>query len=376
MNGRILIRGGLALISVLTCALEGVPLNKPDEPTSAMEILRRVSETYRNLKSYELYGTVSAQVEGVPYTYFSTVVVSRATSSANSQKGQVPIHGPLVSSRSGAWLNRSGGEVKGPGMMQAMLPLNFEQIDAHVRTAKLLPGETILVGGEDVACDVIEIEYQPGLSSRDVLPEPQQVWIDKTRNVVVRYRLSAASYLLEKDKRKLVPSRYTVSFNTLRLDEPPSASPVGSPRSQLRERAALRSGEAPDFTLMDLNQQRVHLAELRGRIVVLYFWDLEYDPCKEAQPILEKLRAKYEKKRVEFWGIADAPPMDVLARFQAGGCALPTLVDLNHEVTRKYQIQMTPTVIIVDRRGRIAGYTQGIQSLGEINEELQGMEAR
>lgn len=375
MDGRILIRGGLALMSVLICAIEGFPLNAADEPPTAIEILRRVSETYRNLKSYELYGTVSAQVEGVPYTYFSTVVVSRATSSANSPKGQVPIHGPLVSSRSGAWLNRSGEEVKGPGMMQAMLPLDFERIDAHVRTAKFLPGETILVGGEDVACDVIEIEYEPGFPPR-ILPEPQQVWIDRTRNVVVRYRLSAESTLLEKDKRKPAPSRYTVSFNTLRLDEPPSAGPVGSPRSQLRERAELRGWEAPDFTLLDLTQQRVRLSKLKGRIVVLYFWDLEYDPCKEAQPILEKLRAKHEKKGVEFWGIADAPPTDVQARFQAGGCALPTLVDLNHEVTRKYQIQMTPTVIIVDRQGRIASYTQGIQSLNEIHEELQRMEAR
>ena len=44
---------------------------------------------------------------------------------------------------------------------------------------------------------------------------------------------------------------------------------------------AQAASPAPDFTLRDLRGQTWHLADLKGYVVVLSFWNNSCAPCKE-----------------------------------------------------------------------------------------------
>lgn len=79
---------------------------------------------------------------------------------------------------------------------------------------------------------------------------------------------------------------------------PPAQGPAGNPD------AALVGKEAPAFVLTTLDGQRVDLAELRGRVVVIDFWATWCGPCIALMPALDE---------VTRWAATNQLPVTVLA---------------------------------------------------------------
>lgn len=50
---------------------------------------------------------------------------------------------------------------------------------------------------------------------------------------------------------------------------------------------------APNFTLEDLNGNKVTLSDFRGKIVLLNFWAIYCTPCRKEKPSMEKLYRKF-----------------------------------------------------------------------------------
>ncbi|MBZ5536478.1 MAG: hypothetical protein LAO31_11025 [Acidobacteriia bacterium] len=224
MKRKIFIQSSLLLVLLLAVVSEVLALDSPEEPQQAINILRRVSETYRNLKSYELYGVIRMQIEGIPDTYLRPIIVTRAGTTKKSTGGLTPAVQPTLRAGPGAWEDRSGNEVKGPPLSPFPgMDFSLERLSEHVRTAKLLPEETLMVGAQDVACYVIEIRFEPSSPPKDGKDEPQVVWIDKDRFLVVRFFQTGESALLKKGRPKPVRFQWTLTFNTIKLNEPPQA---------------------------------------------------------------------------------------------------------------------------------------------------------
>jgi cytochrome c biogenesis protein CcmG/thiol:disulfide interchange protein DsbE len=121
--------------------------------------------------------------------------------------------------------------------------------------------------------------------------------------------------------------------------------------------AAPRSGlAAPDFTLERLGGGEIHLAELRGHIVVINLWATWCPPCRAEMADLNQVYMAEKDKGVIVLGVnvTDQDSEPAAAAF-AGDNRLefPILLDRRGEISRLYLLQSLPSTFFVDRQGII-----------------------
>jgi len=128
-------------------------------------------------------------------------------------------------------------------------------------------------------------------------------------------------------------------------------------------------GPAPTFSLPRLvGHDRVSLASLRGKTVVLNFWASWCDPCKREAATLEQISRTYRSRGVVVLGVdtGDDVRSDAQRFVRAHGITYPVLWDANALVAgNRYGVANLPVTYVVDPRGRLVG----TRVLGPINEK-------
>ena len=118
-----------------------------------------------------------------------------------------------------------------------------------------------------------------------------------------------------------------------------------------------RGTGAPEFALRKLEGGTVRLSEHKGKVVVLDFWATWCSPCVEEMPHLVKVVKELEPD-VAFVAInQDDPGSDgVVEKFatQTTPGLKPYVAMADDDVVVSYGITQLPTMVIVDRDGKIA----------------------
>jgi thiol-disulfide isomerase/thioredoxin len=133
------------------------------------------------------------------------------------------------------------------------------------------------------------------------------------------------------------------------------------------------------------------LALLKGSPVLLFFWAHWCGDCKAEAPIITQLRAEFAAKGLTVLGptrlygytaqVENAAPADELAyidavrhRFYAGLLDMPVPISkYNFDV---YGASTTPTLVLLDRTGKVAMYHPGALPYGELKAEIEKVVAR
>jgi thiol-disulfide isomerase/thioredoxin len=121
---------------------------------------------------------------------------------------------------------------------------------------------------------------------------------------------------------------------------------------------------APDFTGTSLTGTPISLASYRGKVVVLNFWGSWCNPCRSEAPTLAVLDEQYGAKGVSFLGddVGDTTA-NALAFTRSVGITYPSINDASYSVVQKFgqvaPVNDTPTTVVIDRTGRIAGLVIG-----------------
>jgi peroxiredoxin len=118
---------------------------------------------------------------------------------------------------------------------------------------------------------------------------------------------------------------------------------------------------APLFSLTTPSGEKIHLADFRGKVIILDFWATWCPPCKEGIPHLNQLYREYRKDGLVVIGISldRGGPEEVRRFLDQKGVEYITVMG-NEEVFQAYsglpglgKIQGIPTAFIVDREGRV-----------------------
>ncbi|SRR5581483_33283 len=109
---------------------------------------------------------------------------------------------------------------------------------------------------------------------------------------------------------------------------------------------------APDFTVTNLDGQAIHLADLRGKRVILNFWATWCVPCQQELPNFIKLRAETSPTNLVILGFSTEDDATQKTFAQRNGINYP-LAQLKNVPSPYQDIQKIPVTMIIDRNGVI-----------------------
>jgi thiol-disulfide isomerase/thioredoxin len=138
-----------------------------------------------------------------------------------------------------------------------------------------------------------------------------------------------------------------------------------------RRRGALVGKPAPDFTLEIVNQapgDRLHLAELRGKPVLLDFWATWCGPCQAETPVLERLSQRVRARGITVIGINTSDEPGLAAAYaRKRHVTYPIVYDAGDRVASSYQVSGLPTLVVVDARGDVTAVRTGFEDEAELD---------
>ena len=131
-----------------------------------------------------------------------------------------------------------------------------------------------------------------------------------------------------------------------------------------------------DFTLKDMNGDDVHLASLKGKVILLNFWATWCGPCKIEIPGFVELQNKYGDQGFQVLGLSiDDTPEQIRPFAEQFEVNYPMLIGLDREDFQEAYgpIWGLPVSIWIDREGTLCKTHMGIASKEDFEDILKAM---
>jgi peroxiredoxin len=122
---------------------------------------------------------------------------------------------------------------------------------------------------------------------------------------------------------------------------------------------------APDFTVTTFGGRTVHMADLKGDVILLNFWATWCAPCRVELPMLEGAFQAYSKYGFQVLAVAteDSLPEKKL-RPLAAQLTIPLV---KHMKGPYHDLRAVPTSYIIDRSGKLVYAKAGALDLQTLN---------
>jgi len=115
-----------------------------------------------------------------------------------------------------------------------------------------------------------------------------------------------------------------------------------------------------DFRLATIDRRKVSLSDLKGKVVMLSFWATWCGPCAAESPVINNMYERYKQQGLEVLGISvdGKETQGQVGEFvKEHNINYPVLLD--DGVGTLYGVTVYPTVIFVDRHGKVRYTARG-----------------
>ena len=133
-----------------------------------------------------------------------------------------------------------------------------------------------------------------------------------------------------------------------------------------------------NFTVTDMNGEKVSLASFKGKVLVLDFWATWCPPCKAEIPGFVELQDAYGQKGLQFIGVSvDAEDTTAMLKDFAAQYKMnyPVLVGGDRDDLQDAYGPMwgIPTTFVIDREGRICHKNSGLVGKSKYEADIKGL---
>jgi peroxiredoxin len=108
-----------------------------------------------------------------------------------------------------------------------------------------------------------------------------------------------------------------------------------------------------DFTLRDINNKKVTLSELRGKIVLVNFWATWCPPCRLEMPDLDIIYTHFQAQGLVILSITDEDGLKVIPFINQMGYHPPVLFDSSEKAHKLFHVEGIPKNFVFDREGKL-----------------------
>jgi cytochrome c biogenesis protein CcmG/thiol:disulfide interchange protein DsbE len=150
-----------------------------------------------------------------------------------------------------------------------------------------------------------------------------------------------------------------------------ACSPAPPVKTAVRQDSARK--RAPEFALKDANGKVVHLADYRGKVVLLDFWATWCGPCTIEIPWFTEFQRKYKDRGFEVLGVSmDEDGWKAITPFVTQKKVNYRIVLGDDKTGDQYGgLEALPTTFVIDRDGRIAAVHVGLAGKKDFEDAIE-----
>lgn len=128
---------------------------------------------------------------------------------------------------------------------------------------------------------------------------------------------------------------------------------AGAESFQQKSKIVVAGDPAPDFTLENMQGEKVSLAQMRGKIVIVNFWASWCPPCRREMPSMEILHKTFKDDGLVLLAVnVEKEGRKSIAKFlQSSPYSFPILIDDEATAQNLYGVFQFPESFIIDRNG-------------------------
>ncbi len=130
---------------------------------------------------------------------------------------------------------------------------------------------------------------------------------------------------------------------------------------------------APDFKLISLQGDSLHLSDYQGKIIILDIWDTWCPPCRKGIPDFVELYQKYQQKNFVIIGLAlGREGKEKVKSFVAEQNISYPIAIADSNVLEAYgPIEGIPTTFIINQNGKIVNRYTGYREKNVFEKTIQ-----
>ncbi|KNY28091.1 TlpA family protein disulfide reductase [Pseudobacteroides cellulosolvens] len=153
-----------------------------------------------------------------------------------------------------------------------------------------------------------------------------------------------------------------------------SESPQAGSQNKPSSNDTTEANKAIDFTLSDLDGNKVSLKDFHGKNVYLNFWATWCPPCRKEMPAIEKLYKEYKDKGLVVLAIDLGEDKETVKNFiNENNYSFKVLLDSDQSIGSKYNISAIPVSYFIDKDGNIAAKRVGAIEEDEMRQYIKDL---
>jgi thiol-disulfide isomerase/thioredoxin len=362
------------------------PLALFSQQPDARELLLQANDAIKKYSSYQIHSLSVIETRGGTNTRMQMPAVisvrrpdrmriESQTDAAASTVVSDGSHTYVYFDQQKKYIKRAATSSPESALGESSALKNLPDINKSIQSVEITGEKTMEIDDQQYECWVVAARYDtikvPG-QQLTILDAVQTSWISKTLGLTLQNSFTARLLVGTLPEPVIMTQATTTMELKLNADLPDSLFTFTPPPGAV---------ETADWTLPGITKPDVEgkaapalkgAPVTKGKVVLLDFWTTWCGPCKRELPIMEKLHREFRSQGLVVLGVNVGEDKETVSQFlSTARISYPSLqLAEDDEVLKILAVNAYPTLILIDRTGKVANYDVGAKNEANLRAAL------